>query len=368
MTDAVKDTPSDTPSDTDTGALDAARPGVPVGAGGLTDEIVSGRFGTAVLRAPVPAGVREQVLAALGGTAPAVGPAVEEPGAAYAATADEPDDSGRGEPTAERPDGTGLVETGVWIDPDYAPALPQTGVWMDTADEAPEEAPPPAGAVPEPGSGRRRRTGGSGAGVPAGATAEAPADGGDGAAGQGAGAVGPAAEQPDAAQSTLALQDAGGASAPEPPVPLIPAAMCAAGHPNPLDAVACQACAAPLTGEVRQVPRPVLAVLTFSTGQTVPVRGDVVVGRAPRPRPGQEAATQLVTVPSADHFVSRSHLEITVAGWSLLARDLGSANGTVLVRPGAAPVLLATALPTPLQVGDLLDVGDGVTLRVEPPL
>ena len=48
--------------------------------------------------------------------------------------------------------------------------------------------------------------------------------------------------------------------------------------------------------------------------------------------------------------------------------DLDSNNGTVLARPGMSPVLLATSLPTPLFVGDLLDVGDGVTLQIDPPL
>lgn len=52
----------------------------------------------------------------------------------------------------------------------------------------------------------------------------------------------------------------------------------------------------------------------------------------------------------------------------MLALDLDSNNGTVLARPGMSPVLLATSLPTPLFVGDLLDVGDGVTLRIDPPL
>ncbi|WP_146032412.1 FHA domain-containing protein, partial [Actinomyces qiguomingii] len=181
-------------------------------------------------------------------------------------------------------------------------------------------------------------------------------------------AVADDAVAPSAGEATQALTDVVGAGRPETQAAMVSAAMCAAGHPNPPDAVACQSCSAPLTGVISQVPRPVLAVLTVSTGQTVPVRGDVIVGRAPQAPPGAAAGTQLVAVPSPAHFVSRSHLEITVAGWNLLARDLGSANGTVLVRSGMPPVLLASALPTPLLVGDLLDVGDGVTLCVEPPL
>jgi len=322
-----------------------------------TSATVVGRYGTAVLSAQAPAGVRERVLAALGGSPPAAAPV----------------DADDAEQTVERPEGTGLLKTGVWEDPDYAPPPPETDVRADSTGGI-DVAPTPAAAgadlpEPAPGTGRRRRRPGSPAVAPdtvEGATAaENSGETADGPGGNGAADV---VEQRPGEDATQALAEATAMLEPESPVPLIPAAMCAAGHPNPPDAAACQACAAPLTGEIRQVPRPVLAVLTVSTGQTVPVRGKVVVGRAPRPRPGEEPAAELVTVPSPTHFVSRSHLEVSVAGWSLLAQDLGSANGTVLVRAGAPPVLLATALPTPLLVGDLLDVGDGVTLRVDPPL
>ena len=75
----------------------------------------------------------------------------------------------------------------------------------------------------------------------------------------------------------------------------------------------------------------------------------------------------LVPVASPQHMVSRSHLMLTTSGWSVLAQDLGSSNGTVLARPGATPVLLGSGMPTPVFMGDLMDVGDGVTLRIDPP-
>ena len=157
-------------------------------------------------------------------------------------------------------------------------------------------------------------------------------------------------------------------SAPQSVVPLVWASVCAAGHISPPDAPGCLSCSAPLTGERRQVPLPVLATLVLSTGWSVPVRGEIIIGRAPRARPGCAPGTSLVQVPSPTQTVSRSHLQVTTAGWSVLALDLDSNNGTVLARPGMSPVLLATSLPTPLFVGDLLDVGDGVTLRIDPPL
>ena len=74
----------------------------------------------------------------------------------------------------------------------------------------------------------------------------------------------------------------------------------------------------------------------------------------------------LVPVASPTRVVSRSHLLISTAGWSVLGRDLGSHNGTVLLRPGIAPVLLGSAVPSPLLVGDVLDIGDDVTIRLDP--
>ena len=152
------------------------------------------------------------------------------------------------------------------------------------------------------------------------------------------------------------------------PIPMVTAAICVVGHANPPDAHVCLCCPAPLSGQLIPVPRPVLAMLTLSTGVSVPVRGDIVIGRAPSAQPGGEPGALLLEVPSPTHLVSRSHLSITTAGWNVLACDLSSNNGTVLLRPGMPAVLLAAALPTPLYVGDLLDVGDGVILRVEPPI
>jgi len=96
--------------------------------------------------------------------------------------------------------------------------------------------------------------------------------------------------------------------------------------------------------------------------------GDVVIGRAPQVQAGGDPhIVALVPVASPQHMVSRSHLMLTTSGWSILAQDLGSSNGTVLARPGATPVLLGSGMPTPVFMGDLMDVGDGVTLRIDPP-
>ena len=322
-------------------------------------------------------------------------------------------------PASPAPSCASGAETGVWVDPDDLPMGIEPGnpggsgdpggpgiadalANRGTPGAGPDGADGPDGPAesasvlsdffarypePEPGSGRRRRravadasssdssestvSGAAESGEPA-RTAGVAADGLD--------------QDPSPASFTRALTPAGApgpeASDPFPssssatgalpqeavPIPMVTAAICVVGHANPPDAHVCLCCPAPLSGQLIPVPRPVLAMLTLSTGVSVPVRGDIVIGRAPSAQPGGEPGALLLEVPSPTHLVSRSHLSITTAGWNVLTCDLSSNNGTVLLRPGMPAVLLAAALPTPLYVGDLLDVGDGVILRVEPPI
>ena len=300
---------------------------------------------------------------------------------ASASTADAPQEAPNASDRVEE-----SPETITWSEEDEARAsAATTGVWVPSSEPAtpPPSSSSPAYPEPEPGSGRRRRRPGAATPGAASRRSSSPAESArpprrppwadqhrpaptevisSGASASGASA-------PTAGYMTFARsQDAGAMSAPQSVVPLVWASVCAAGHVNPPDAPGCLSCSAPLTGERRQVPLPVLATLVLSTGWSVPVRGEIIIGRAPRARPGCAPGTSLVQVPSPTQTVSRSHLQVTTAGWSVLALDLDSNNGTVLARPGMSPVLLATSLPTPLFVGDLLDVGDGVTLRIDPPL
>ena len=51
-----------------------------------------------------------------------------------------------------------------------------------------------------------------------------------------------------------------------------------------------------------------------------------------------------------------------------MATDLHSTNGTALLRPGAAePERLTPGEPVPVFPGCVLDLGDGVTIRVDHP-
>ena len=266
-----------------------------------------------------------------------------------------------------------LLETGVWEDPDdpFEPPEQQhpenteaTAEDLDTGDVNPF----PDYPQPEPGSGRRRR------GAHRAPTAPSASSGGSPTANTPTAPDNSKSKQPQPVrepQPLEALPDTEVVSASEAALiaaPPVRASICPQGHASPPELRECLICSQPLTGVFSYVRRPALATLTLSTGAAVEVAGDVVIGRAPQVQAGGDPhIVALVAVASPQHMVSRSHLMLTTSGWSILAQDLGSSNGTVLARPGATPVLLGSGMPTPVFMGDLMDVGDGVTLRIDPP-
>ena len=296
---------------------------------------------------------------------PAQAPSSDEaPSSAEAATPAESNSS-----TDSAPE---LLETGVWEDPDD-PVEPQQQL-SQTTEAAAEDletgdvSPFPDYPEPEPGSGRRRR------GAHRAPTAPSASSGGSPTANTPTAPDNSKSKQPQPVrepQPLEALPNTEVVSASEAALiaaPPVRASICPQGHPNPPELRECLICAQPLTGVFSYVRRPALATLTLSTGAAVEVAGDVVIGRAPQVQAGGDPhIVALVPVASPQHMVSRSHLMLTTSGWSVLAQDLGSSNGTVLARPGATPVLLGSGMPTPVFMGDLMDVGDGVTLRIDPP-
>ena len=300
--------------------------------------------------------------------APADSPAAASPVVASPAEAASRAESDRSADSAPE-----LLETGVWEDPDdpFEPPEQQhpenteaTAEDLDTGDVNPF----PDYPEPEPGSGRRRR------GAHRAPTAPSASSGGSPTANTPTAPDNSKSKQPQPVrepQPLEALPDTEVVSASEAALiaaPPVRASICPQGHASPPELRECLICSQPLTGVISYVRRPALATLTLSTGAAVEVAGDVVIGRAPQVQAGGDPhIVALVPVASPQHMVSRSHLMLTTSGWSILAQDLGSSNGTVLARPGATPVLLGPGMPTPVFMGDLMDVGDGVTLRIDPP-
>ena len=101
---------------------------------------------------------------------------------------------------------------------------------------------------------------------------------------------------------------------------------------------------------------PVGIGVQVNTGEFSNVVGGLVVGRAP------DAAR----VPSPGNDISRSHLLIEPAGpGDARVTDLRSTNGTTIQLNGEEPYLLENGESVTVPIGTVLNLGDGVSLRVE---
>lgn len=158
----------------------------------------------------------------------------------------------------------------------------------------------------------------------------------------------------------------GTGTVPDGSAPMVLAAFCPANHPNPVHASRCRQCGAEVTSATGMVRRPPLGLLRASTGATAVLDADVVVGRRPQVTARSGGPTpHLIAVASPDLGISKSHCAIHVEGWDLTVEDLRSRNGTVLLRPGEAPHRVPEHGSTFLRTGDVIDLGEDVTLTIE---
>lgn len=116
------------------------------------------------------------------------------------------------------------------------------------------------------------------------------------------------------------------------------------------------------------IPAPRYGRLFVTGGAEILLDRGAVIGRKPSAaRFTADRMPHLVTVPSPQQDISRSHVEVRCEGENVLAVDLGTTNGTRLLRPGAEPVRLHPQEPTMLVSGDVLDLGDAITVTYREP-
>lgn len=117
-------------------------------------------------------------------------------------------------------------------------------------------------------------------------------------------------------------------------------------------------------------PEPVVAHepvrLAFSHGDNVEVTAAVVVGRAPHPDRFSHLVDPLVVrVPSPHQEISGTHVAISPnSDGGVQVTDLGSTNGTLIIRGGGAPEELRPGVGVDIARGDVIDLGDSLTIRV----
>ena len=113
------------------------------------------------------------------------------------------------------------------------------------------------------------------------------------------------------------------------------------------------------------VPTTPSAFLIYAGSTPMEIVRDVIIGRDPNTHvlTGRPMAAPL-RVPSPGSEISRSHCAVmaTAPGvWSLM--DLASVNVSILVHPDGASEDVPAMVGVPLADGDLIDLGEGVTVE-----
>jgi hypothetical protein len=140
---------------------------------------------------------------------------------------------------------------------------------------------------------------------------------------------------------------------------MIDGTACARMHFNPPEAMFCRECGMSMHDvprNLRRQPRPPLGVLLVDDGRGFTLDRDYVIGREPV-LDGDVAAGRATPLRIIDPkgTVSRLHLGVSLVGWQVEVRDLGSANGSVLYRQGG---------PRPLAPLDVAVLDPGARVGV----
>lgn len=108
-----------------------------------------------------------------------------------------------------------------------------------------------------------------------------------------------------------------------------------------------------------------LAIVRTNQGANVTLDMPVLIGRSPNPE-GAPKPSQILKVSSPANNISRNHIFVSPSNGSIIVTDLNSTNGTTIVQPGERPFILANGESVEIKLGTLLDLGDGLSLRIEP--
>lgn len=98
-------------------------------------------------------------------------------------------------------------------------------------------------------------------------------------------------------------------------------------------------------------------VLQFSTGESFTVYGSGLIGRSPKPEPG-EYFDQMVRIIDASRSVSKTHLEFGQEAGSFWVKDRFSGNGTIIREPESSPARCRPERRYRLVRGSRVDLGE----------
>jgi hypothetical protein len=148
--------------------------------------------------------------------------------------------------------------------------------------------------------------------------------------------------------------------------PTVMAVRCPRSHLTSAYSAQCRICGDAIDEQVpNEVPRPTLGRLVLSTGETVILDRDVILGRAPESTEEDPAVRPNLVRLTDSGEVSRMHVRVTLDGWQPLLRDLGSSNGTTLTLSSSSPQQLRPQEDYLLEPGCEVSLADVVSFRFD---
>jgi len=145
------------------------------------------------------------------------------------------------------------------------------------------------------------------------------------------------------------------------------AARCTQGHLSPAFAAACRVCGGVIPPqEPMEIPRPALGRLVVSTGDTVLLDRDVVLGREPRVPAGHVGGMpHLLRLRDPRQEISSQHAVVSLDYWHVTLTDVGSTNGTEIVTADGHRQRLVPNTPVVLEPGTTVVLAEVLDILFE---
>jgi hypothetical protein len=148
--------------------------------------------------------------------------------------------------------------------------------------------------------------------------------------------------------------------------PTVMAVRCPRSHLTSAYSAHCRVCGDAIEDQLpTEEPRPALGRLLLSTGETVILDRDVILGRAPESAEEDPALRPNLVQLTDSGEVSRTHVRVTLDGWQPMLRDLGSSNGTTLTLSSSSPQQLRPQEDYALEPGCEVSLADVVSFRFD---
>ena len=148
---------------------------------------------------------------------------------------------------------------------------------------------------------------------------------------------------------------------------VVKARRCAQGHLTMAFAPNCRVCRGPVPAqEPFDIPRPALGRLILPGGEVITVDRNIVLGRAPKDvgtSSGEQAHIVRITDPRQE--VSSQHAEIVLDHWVVSVNDLGSTNGTEILRPDGRRERLVPRTPVYIETGTRIILAEIIEIQFE---